>query len=82
MSVVCWLFGHSQVRMFSDFSSMGGGEYATDVHGPREDGIHRQHFDLIAQCPRCGERYLACKIHGHWITDLLPKEQQEADNGQ
>lgn len=56
---------------------MGGGEYAVDVRGPYVDGIKRQHFDLIAACPRCGERYLACKIHGHWITSLLEQEQPQ-----
>ena len=67
MSLLCAIFGHKQV---SDNTS-GGSEYATDVRGPVVDGIGRQHFDLYVPCPRCHERYLACRIHGHWITNLM-----------
>lgn len=71
MSILCRIFGHSNVHGFSERSGMGGGDYATDVRGPYIDGIGRQHFELMASCPRCGESFLACKVHGNWISDRM-----------
>lgn len=78
MSILCAIFGHRQVKPFKWGDCFG--EYAVDVRGPVVDGIGRQHFTLIAACPRCGERYTACKIHGSWITRLI--EQEPRPNGQ
>lgn len=76
MSIRCAIFGHAPAENFSERSGLGGGDYATDVRGPYIDGIGRQHFTLIVACPRCGERYTACKIHGEWITKLMVTEGQ------
>ena len=81
MSIICALFGHKPVENYSEFSAMGGGEYATDVSRPYTDGIGRQHIKLTVKCPRCGERYLGAMIHAHWITDAIAQQPRQSEGG-
>lgn len=60
MSIICSLFGH---KPLTRDGWCGGVGYA-DVVGADVDGIGRGHLYLRAICPRCGERYSICNVHG------------------
>lgn len=59
MSILCWAFGHQpqpQLGYGSDMPYLRVSMFAID-------GICRHHARLYARCPRCGEEYVAGKIH-------------------
>lgn len=73
MSILCALFGH----MPPCYKSCPGGEYAV-LQGMGDDGIGRRHARLIAECPRCGEKYEICKTHIPNAEDKVFVEMQGA----
>lgn len=78
MSILCALFGHRQVKDFQWGRRPVTGAYVVDIHGPLVDGVGRNHFSLFVLCPRCEERYLACKVHGELIAERIESAQRVA----
>ncbi len=59
--ILCALFGHIYPTRL-----IGKGQgymYAGKVCDLYPDGIQRVHANVYSTCPRCGERFLLCKIH-------------------
>lgn len=59
MNILCTLFGH-QPPVYTE-GGYGGQYMAVLPHGI--DGIGREHADVKAKCPRCGELYKVGMIH-------------------
>ena len=57
-SLLCAMFGHKPPCE----SKNPGGDYAV-VYGDYEDGVHRRHAEIYADCVRCGKTYRVCRIH-------------------
>lgn len=59
MGWLCKLFGHARPRQ----GWWGDGLYGRITGGAR-DGIGRTHYQVMIQCPRCGEEYIGARFHG------------------
>jgi hypothetical protein len=56
-NIICWLFGHSNVK-----NEYIGGEYM-EIRHLITDGIGRIHGACYTECSRCGEEFLAGRVH-------------------
>ena len=71
--LICKLFGH---KPLTTEGAWGGTGYAS-AWGSAIDGIGRIHLYIMANCPRCGEKYDICNVHvPNWIVDYLSKESK------
>lgn len=72
MKLLCKWFGHQPPVYAKRGWYHPGQEYADKVTKPYPDGIGRLHSLVYSQCPRCGERFLLCRIH---VPTLEPSNQ-------
>lgn len=59
MNLLCRLIGH---RPLTTAGWMHGVGYAAVSHST-VDGLGTKHLYLLAECPRCGEKYSICNVH-------------------
>jgi len=62
MKLLCDLFGHKPPVYAAKGWYSPGEEYAQIVPG-RIDGIDRWHGEVYAECARCQERFMVCRVH-------------------
>jgi len=78
VSIICALFGHAPVKDHQWGRVPVTGSYPVRIDGPVIDGVRREHFSVWVDCPRCGQTYMACRIHGHAIADRMESRVEQS----
>lgn len=62
MKWLCKLFGH-QPPIYAKPCWGGTGQEYAKVKPGTVDGVGRWHSTVESECPRCGEKFMLCRIH-------------------
>lgn len=62
MNLLCRWFGHQPPVYAAKGWYSPGEEYARVLPGG-EDGMGIRHDRVESECPRCGEKFILCRIH-------------------
>ncbi|GAA5785673.1 hypothetical protein [Chitiniphilus shinanonensis] len=77
MKLLCRLFGH-QPPIYSPKGWWSPGEQYGRIVVGRTDGIGRIHAEVQCRCARCGEKFIAARVHLPKVRTAMSAQQEGA----
>lgn len=60
--LICKIFGH-QPPVYARKGWYSPGEQYAQLTSRQVDGIGRVHCTVASECPRCGDKFVLCRVH-------------------